>query len=61
MTKLGIAIAFIAVALLASTTYGRVERQPTPAQVAPLEMMSGQHLPQTEMTDFSLVFCCWLT
>jgi hypothetical protein len=56
MTKLGIAIAFIAVALIASTTYGRVERQPAPAQLAPLEMMTGQHLQQTEMTDMSLVF-----
>ena len=58
MMKLGtvFAIAFATVALIATTTYGRIERQPTPAQISPLSMMNGQHLPQTEMVDFSLVF-----
>ena len=56
MTKLGIAIAFIAVALIASTTYGRVERLPASEQIAPLQMMNDQHLQPTEMTDMSLVF-----
>lgn len=58
MTKFGIAlgIAIVASGLIASMTFGRGERQPTPAQISPLEMMNGQHLPQTEMTDFSLVF-----
>jgi len=56
MMKLGtvFAIAFAAVALIATTTYGH--RQPTPAQISPLSMMNDQHLPQTEMVDFSLVF-----
>ncbi len=49
------AVAFAAVALIATTTFGRVERHPA-AQIAPLQMMTGQHLPQTEMADFSLIF-----
>jgi len=61
MTKSGavIAAAFaasVAVTLIASTTFGRVGPQPTPAQLSPLQMMTGQHLQQTEMTDMSLVF-----
>ena len=58
MTKLSVVfgVAFAAVALIAITTYGRVERQPTPAQISPLQMMTGQHLSPTQMTDFSLVF-----
>jgi hypothetical protein len=58
MTKLGtvFTVAFTTVALIASTTYGHVERQPAPAQIEPLQMMTGQHLQPTEMTDFSLVF-----
>jgi hypothetical protein len=58
MTKLAtiFAVAFAAVALIASTTFGHIERQPTSAQMSPLQMMSGQHLQQTEMTDMSLVF-----
>ena len=58
MMKLGaaFAIAFAAVALIATTTYGRIERQPTPAQISPLSMMNGQQLPQTELVDFTLVF-----
>jgi hypothetical protein len=58
MTKLatGFAVALIAVGLIATTTYGRVEPQPTPAQISPLQMMTGQHLQQTEMTDMSLIF-----
>jgi hypothetical protein len=50
------AVAFAAVALIASTTFGHVERQPAAAQISPLQMMTGQHLLQTEMTDMSLVF-----
>jgi hypothetical protein len=58
MTKLAtvFAVAFATVALIASTTLGHIERQPTPAQISPLQMMNGQHLQQTEMTDMSLVF-----
>ena len=58
MTKLAtvFTVALTAVALIASTTYGRVERPPAPAQIEPLQMMTGQHLQPTEMTDFSLVF-----
>ena len=58
MTKLAtiFALAFATVALIASTTFGHVERQPTAAQISPLQMMSGQHLEQTEMADMSLVF-----
>jgi cytochrome c-type biogenesis protein CcmH/NrfG len=50
------AVAFVAVGLIATTTYGRVEPQPAPAQISPLQMMTGQHLQQSEMTDMSLVF-----
>ena len=40
----------IAVALLASAkTQGRVERQAPAAQIAPLELMAGRHLPPTPM------------
>ena len=58
MTKLAavFAIAFATVALIASTTFGHVERQPATAQISPLQMMNGQHLSPTQMTDFSLVF-----
>ena len=58
MTKLTtvFAVAFAAVALIASTTFGRVERQPAAEQISPLQMMTGQHLQLTEMTDMSLVF-----
>jgi cytochrome c-type biogenesis protein CcmH/NrfG len=49
-------VAFVAIGLVATTTYGRVEQQPTPTQISPLQMMTGQHLEQTEMTDMSLVF-----
>jgi hypothetical protein len=58
MTKLSavFAVAFAAAVLIASTTYGRVDRHPTPAQLAPLEMMTGQHLSSTPMTDYSLVY-----
>ena len=58
MTKLTtvFAVAFAAVALIASTTFGHVERQPAAAQISPLQMMTGQHLQLTEMTDMSLIF-----
>jgi hypothetical protein len=58
MTKFStaFAVALVAGALIATATYGRVEPQATPAQVSPLQMMTGQHLQQTEMTDMSLVF-----
>jgi hypothetical protein len=50
-----VAVAFLSVALVAPRTYGHVEPQPA-AQISPLQMMTGQHLQQTEMTDMSLVF-----
>jgi hypothetical protein len=50
-----VTVAFVSVALIAPRTYGHVEPQP-PAQISPLQMMTGQHLQQTEMTDMSLVF-----
>lgn len=58
MTKLAtaIAVAFAVVALIASTTFGHIERQATAAQISPLQMMNGQHLQETKMTDMSLVF-----
>jgi hypothetical protein len=58
MTKLAavFAVAFAALALLASTTLGHIERQPAAAQISPLQMRNGQHLQQTKMTDMSLVF-----
>ena len=58
MTKFStaFAVALIAAGLIATTTYGRVEPQPAPAQISPIQMMTGQHLQQTEMTDMSLVF-----
>jgi hypothetical protein len=60
MTKLMtvFAVAFATVALIASTTFGHVERQPAAAaaQISPVQMMTGQQLQQTEMTDMSLVF-----
>ena len=49
-----VTVAFVSVALIAPRTYGHVESQP--AQISPLQMMTDQHLPQTEMTDMSLVF-----
>ena len=51
-----LAIALVASALIASMTFGRGERQPAAAQISPLQMMNGQHLQQTEMSDMSLVF-----
>ena len=58
MTQLamGFAVAFAAAALIATATFGHVEPQPAPAQISPLQMMTGQHLQQSEMTDMSLVF-----
>ena len=58
MTKLAavFAVTFAAVALIASTTQGRVEPQIPAAQISPLQMMSNQHLSPTKTTDFSLVF-----
>jgi hypothetical protein len=58
MTKLAtvFAVAFTTVALIASTTFGHVERAPAAAQISPLQLMTGQHLQPTEMTDYSLVF-----
>jgi len=50
------AVALIAAGLIATATYGRVEPQPTQMQLSPLQMMAGEHLQQTEMTDLSLVF-----
>ena len=48
-----VTVAFVSVALIAPRTYGHVEPQ---AQISPLQMMTGQHLSPTQMTDFSLVF-----
>ena len=58
MTKLAtvFAVALVAAGLIATTTYGRVEQPPVATQISPLQMMTGQHLLQTEMTDMSLVF-----
>jgi hypothetical protein len=58
MTRFGIAfaVALAASALIASMTFGRGERQPAPAQISPMQMQTGQQLPQTELVDFSLVF-----
>jgi hypothetical protein len=58
MTKLVavLAVAFATVALIATASFGHVERQPEAAQISPMQMMTGQHLQQTEMTDMSLVF-----
>ena len=58
MTKLVtvFAVAFGAVALIATATFGHVERQQAAARISPLQMMTGQHLQQTEMIDMSLVF-----
>ena len=58
MTKLAtvFAVVLVAVGLIATTTYGRVEQPPVAAQISPLQMMAGQHLQPTEMTDMSLVF-----
>ena len=57
MKKLGAAFAaaFAAIVLIGSTTPGRVE--PTAVnQIAPLAMMTGQHLASEHTADFSLVF-----
>ena len=54
--SIAFAVSLIAAGLIATATYGRVEPQPAAAQISPLEMMTGQHLQQTEMTDMSLVF-----
>jgi len=59
MTKLAtvFAVALATIGLVATTTFGHVERQPAAAQISPLQMMNGQHLQQTdEMTDMSLVY-----
>lgn len=58
MTKLVtvFAVAFATLGLVATTTFGHVERQPAAAQISPLQMMNGQHLQPTEMTDMSLVY-----
>jgi hypothetical protein len=59
MTKFSTAyaVALIAAAgLIATATYGRVEPQPVPGQISPMQMQTGQQLPQTELVDFSLVF-----
>jgi len=58
MTKLAIvfAVAVAALALIAFTALGRVERQSSAAQIAPLPMMNSQNLSPTEMTDYSVVF-----
>lgn len=58
MTKLAIvfAVAVAALALIASTTLGRVQRQISAAQLAPLPMMTNQHVSPMQMTDFSVVF-----
>ena len=50
-----VTVAFVSVALIAPRTYGHIEPQPA-AQISPLQMMTGQHLSPTQMTDFSLVF-----
>ena len=54
--SIAFAVALIAAGLVATATYGRVEPQPPAARISPLQMMTGQHLQQTEMTDMSLVF-----
>jgi hypothetical protein len=50
-----VTVAFVSVALIAPRTYGHIEPRPA-AQISPLQMMTGQHLSPTQMTDFSLVF-----
>ena len=47
---LGVAVT----ALVAFATQGRVETKA--GQIAPLQMMRGQHPPPSEFTDYSLVF-----
>ncbi len=42
-------------ALATYTTHGRIAPQ-TASQIAPLQMMKGQHPPTEPMTDYSLVF-----
>ena len=58
MTKLAIvfAVAVAAITLIASATLGHVERQLSAAQLAPLPMMTNQHVSPMLMTDFSVVF-----
>ncbi|HEV2546215.1 MAG TPA: hypothetical protein VGU20_02660 [Stellaceae bacterium] len=55
MTKLvaAFALGVIVTALIAFATQGRVEKA---SQIVPLQMMKGQHPPQAEFTDYSLVF-----
>jgi hypothetical protein len=48
------ALGVVVTALVAVATQGRVETKA--GQVAPLEMMRGQHPPQSELTDYLLVF-----
>jgi len=57
MKKLGAVFAGVIVTLaaIASTTYGHIEPR-TVNQVAPLQMMAGQHFPPQQMTDLTVVF-----
>lgn len=57
MKKLGAVLAGVVVTLaaIASTTYGHNEPR-TVSQMAPLQMMAGQHLPPQQMTDLTVVF-----
>ena len=48
------ALGVVVTALVAFATQGRVETKA--GQIAPLQMMRGQHPPQSEFTDYSLVF-----
>ena len=49
------AIAIVTAAGLSSATYGRNEPRAV-NQIAPLQMMVGQHLAPQEMTDYTVVF-----
>ena len=49
-----VALGVVVTALVAFATQGRVETKA--GQIAPLQMMKGQHPPQAEFTDYSLVF-----
>ena len=57
MTKLvtAFALGIFVGALVTYTTHGRIESQ-TASQIAPLQMMTGQHPPPQKMTDYSVVF-----
>ena len=56
MIKLAAAftLGVVVTALVAFATQGRVETKA--GQIAPLQMMSGEHPPQLEFADYSLVF-----